>query len=597
MVKDIYPGERDSQTNFLTESNGVLFFTAWDGSNGTELWRSDGTSEGTVMVRDINTSFRHSTPTELTDVDGTLFFTAHDPDHRRELWKSDGTEEGTVLVKDIRPGTSKSEPRNLTNVDGTLLFTANDGQHGYEFWKSDGTGDGTVLVKDIFPGESWSWPSEFTIVNGTFFFKASDSEDRIQVWRSDGTEKGTYLVESAHPSINANAYDLTPYNGQLFFSMHTDFKKGELFSTGPAVYGSSGDDLITINIGNRIRVSLNDQSYSFPLGEFTYVGSGGSDTIYVYGTAGDEKLVASPDSFEFTGSDFRINGLETSFLTVRGRGGNDEATLFDSEGNERVVAKLGNTFVRDLAKTYTHRVLEFGLVNLKSPSVPGNNFDLVNLFDSPGSDTFVSEGSQSEITGPSYRITTEGYDRNVARSILGGDDIAVLNGTLAGGENFTARVTGDPKKNFGSLRSANNAAVKFRHRAIGFSHVIANSIGGHDKAYLFGGQGFDSYLGAASIGEMEGQGYRFTANHFNRINVNAGGNKDEAVLIDGAGDDRLVATQNVAKMLGAAESFTHRATGFAKVIANASEGGFDVLDVASDLAFSLFEDGEWELKK
>ena len=76
-----------------------------------------------------------------------------------------------------------------------------------------------------------------------------------------------------------------------------------------------------------------------------------------------------------------------------------------------------------------------------------------------------------------------------------------------------------------------------------------------------------------------------------------GGNKDEAVLIDGAGDDRLVATQNVAKMLGAAESFTHRATGFAKVIANASEGGFDVLDVASDLAFSLFEDGEWELKK
>ena len=304
-----------------------------------------------------------------------------------------------------------------------------------------------------------------------------------------------------------------------------------------------------------------------------------------------------PDSFEFTGSDFRINGLETSFLTVRGRGGNDEATLFDSEGNERVVAKLGNTFVRDLAKTYTHRVLEFGLVNLKSPSVPGNNFDLVNLFDSPGSDTFVSEGSQSEITGPSYRITTEGYDRNVARSILGGDDIAVLNGTLAGGENFTARVTGDPKKNFGSLRSANNAAVKFRHRAIGFSHVIANSIGGHDKAYLFGGQGFDSYLGAASIGEMEGQGYRFTANHFNRINVNAGGNKDEAVLIDGAGDDRLVATQNVAKMLGAAESFTHRATGFAKVIANASEGGFDVLDVASDLAFSLFEDGEWELKK
>ena len=41
---------------------------------------------------------------DLGDVGGTLFFTADDGIHGRELWTSDGTEEGTVLVKDIDPG-------------------------------------------------------------------------------------------------------------------------------------------------------------------------------------------------------------------------------------------------------------------------------------------------------------------------------------------------------------------------------------------------------------------------------------------------------------------------------------------------------------
>ena len=130
-----------------------------DGTTGRELWKSDGTEEGTVLVKDIVAGSGSSLPYNwtATDVNGTAFFTACSSGDQVfgdcELWRSDGTEGGTALVKDIFPGGSSS-PGSLTNVNGMLFFAANDGVGGRELWKSDGTEIGTVLVKDIRPGRT-----------------------------------------------------------------------------------------------------------------------------------------------------------------------------------------------------------------------------------------------------------------------------------------------------------------------------------------------------------------------------------------------------------------------------------------------------------
>jgi ELWxxDGT repeat protein len=111
-------------------------FSADEGTQGRELWRSDGTSKSTRLVKDIVTGSTGSNPEHLTVMNGILYFAA-----AGGLWKSDGTAAGTALLKNV-PVTS------MVNVIGTLFFTGSDGASGSELWRSDGTTTGTVLVKD-----------------------------------------------------------------------------------------------------------------------------------------------------------------------------------------------------------------------------------------------------------------------------------------------------------------------------------------------------------------------------------------------------------------------------------------------------------------
>ena len=68
-----------------------MFFVADNGINGFELWKSDGTASGTMMVKDIYSGSDYNPPYDLTVVGNTLFFSADDGTNGRELWKSDGT--------------------------------------------------------------------------------------------------------------------------------------------------------------------------------------------------------------------------------------------------------------------------------------------------------------------------------------------------------------------------------------------------------------------------------------------------------------------------------------------------------------------------
>jgi ELWxxDGT repeat protein len=284
MVKDIQTGPSDS----LLEYNGsddelcqclavgsTFFFAANDGTSGRELWKSDGTSEGTVRVKDIRSGSSSGNPRNLAAMGNTLYFSATDGSDNRELWKSDGTEDGTVMVKDIQLGSSSSDPEYLTVLGSTLYFSADNGTNGSELWKSDGTEAGTVLVKNIRPSiagdDAGSGIEYITVVGNTLYFSANDGTIGSELWKSDGTEAGTVLVKNIRPFSDGLGIDqgsslenLTAVGNTLYFSANKD-------DTGTELWKSDGTEAGTVMVKDIQPGSSNgDPSYLTVLGSTLY---------------------------------------------------------------------------------------------------------------------------------------------------------------------------------------------------------------------------------------------------------------------------------------------------------------------------------------
>ncbi len=300
LLADLFPSDsgdvpNSSSPDRLTLFNGAVFFQARS-ELGSDIWFSDGTTEGTQLLRDLAPGSPLTVTSPLTVVNDRLLFETYQSDTvQRVLWASDGTAEGTSPISDpenrvFNFGSTQaslgerllfsSGGRELWVTDGTeggtqllqelavatmltvgdvVFMEASDRNRGYELWVSDGTVDGTRLVKDLRPGITSSAPNLLRALNGEVYFTAKGL-DGEQLWASDGTEDGTRLVKAISPLSGLISRVTAEVDGKLLFVTRTP-------ETGMELWGTDGTEA-----GTQLIQDINPGAASSLIANMTQLG-------------------------------------------------------------------------------------------------------------------------------------------------------------------------------------------------------------------------------------------------------------------------------------------------------------------------------------
>lgn len=174
----------------------LVFFEGVTAATGRELWRTDGTPEGTILVFDANpgaaSTYRFN---GFAAGEPWSYFFRFLPETGMEPWRTDGTPEGTAMLADLSPGESGSGWWSRHGFLGALFFfVADDGVEGPEVWRTDGTAAGTFSVTTFDAESGAELALDFAALPAAMLFSVRIDDGPVELWRADGSASGTQLL-------------------------------------------------------------------------------------------------------------------------------------------------------------------------------------------------------------------------------------------------------------------------------------------------------------------------------------------------------------------------------------------------------------------
>jgi ELWxxDGT repeat protein len=229
----------------LDPENSTMYFTAFSEGEGREPWITNGTPEGTFSLGDLN-------PNDSDSVGGidtsfgqfkkfrdSVYFQADNGTNGKELWITDGTKEGTSLFKDIHTSTVKEEIENLEVFSASINKDSSiDSETGDWIDRVDKISTGKYRV--IFKENKFNIPPEVLVSSN-----ASDRRTYSSNITINSIDIETVFNPSEEISSGANLFEDQPFSliaskgGLLVDNIKTFQFSITNVSNGPIVNGNS----------------------------------------------------------------------------------------------------------------------------------------------------------------------------------------------------------------------------------------------------------------------------------------------------------------------------------------------------------------------
>jgi ELWxxDGT repeat protein len=221
LIKEL-PGNPQDALDFSIALDQTQLFSRQANPTTRELWRTDGTAQGTTRIKSIPTSAMQS----LGIINGRAFFQVEGD--RNPLWQTNGK-----TASPIPAFPSGIIPYNATTVLGNNLLVSLQKNTSAELWTTNGTT--SKRLKQWSYNSGFAWTPQFpTTVGNQTFFSMVNAKQQWRLGRTDGTTRGTIEL----PQVNPAAQPVTPGKNRVYFEGETPEKGFEWWTSDGTVKGT-----------------------------------------------------------------------------------------------------------------------------------------------------------------------------------------------------------------------------------------------------------------------------------------------------------------------------------------------------------------------